>query len=54
LNAREGLAGRLQELRGLAKIPDARVHLDAVVPLLDAKMAHIAQVIELRRKQDTA
>ena len=54
MNAREGLAGRLQELRGLAKIPDARVHLDAVVPLLDAKMAHIAQVIELRRKQDTA
>ena len=53
-NVREGLAGRLQELRELTKIQDARVHLDAVVPLLTAKMAHTAQVIELRRKQDTA
>lgn len=54
LKVRDELDGRLQELRQLTAIPDARVHLEAVGPLLVAKMAHIAQVIELRRQQDTA
>ena len=54
LKVRDELDGRLQELRQLTAIPEARVHLEAVGPLLAAKMAYIAQVIELRRQQDTA
>jgi signal transduction histidine kinase/ActR/RegA family two-component response regulator len=51
---RDGLDGRLQELRQLTLIPEARDHLDAVRPLLAAKLSHMSQVIELRSQPDTA
>ena len=54
LKVRDSLDGRLKELRELTLLPDAHAHVDNVVPLMAAKLAHIAQVIELRRQQDTA
>ncbi len=48
------LKERLHGLRKHTTRPDARAHLDTVAPLLDAKLAHLAQVIELNDKNDTA
>jgi two-component system CheB/CheR fusion protein len=42
------------ELRRLILISAAKKHLDAAVPLIDAKMAELAQVIVMRRNNDTA
>ena len=52
LAVREGLPGQLQDLRGLTLIGAAQGHLDAVVPLLEAKLEEIARSIALRRNGD--
>ena len=51
---RDGVAGRLQELRSLTRIDAARRNLDTLVPLVDAKMAEMAGVIESKRRGETA
>ncbi len=48
----DGVRGQLQELRRSTQIPSARAHLEAVTPLMDAKLAEMAQAIDLRRHQD--
>ena len=54
LAVRDHVGGQLQGLGQLASTDQARKHLDAVAPLLEAKLAGLAAVIELRRKQDIA
>jgi PAS domain S-box-containing protein len=49
LAARDGIRGDLQELVGLATTDSARSHLEALVPMADAKLADLASVIEVRR-----
>ena len=52
LAVRDRIRGNLQELRQLTLIPAAENRLDALVPLVDARLAHISQAIELRRDRD--
>ena len=54
LALRDGIRNRLEELRPLTLNGAGRKHLDAMAPLVDAKLAELAQVIELRRNQDLA
>ena len=54
LAVRDRVGGQLQELGQLASTDHARKHLDAVAPLMEAKLAGLATAIELRRKQDIA
>ena len=49
---RDSVSVRLKELRELTLIRDAHKHLDALSPLMDAKMAEMSHVIELRRNND--
>jgi PAS domain S-box-containing protein len=44
--------GQLNDLRHEAAGNPSRLHLDAIVPLMDAKLLEMAQVIQLRRDQD--
>jgi PAS domain S-box-containing protein len=52
LAVRNNVGKRLQALRELTVVPEADRHLDAVVPLVDAKLAHMSRVIDLRRSGD--
>jgi len=52
LAVRDRVSGQLVKLRQLTQSGAALAHLDAVGPLLDAKMAELAVVIALRRTQD--
>src|ERR1017187_8906847 len=52
LAVRDSVRDRLEELRKLTVIPAAHQYLDAVSPLMDAKLAELAHVIELRRNND--
>ncbi|MCX7050172.1 MAG: CHASE3 domain-containing protein, partial [Candidatus Sumerlaeota bacterium] len=54
LMVRNGIRGQLKQLRQLTSINSARQHLDALAPLIDRKLAYLAQNIELRRKDDMA
>jgi PAS domain S-box-containing protein len=54
LAVRDRVTGNLQELRQITLIPEAHQHLDAISPLMEAKMAEMLKVIELRRNHDTA
>ncbi len=54
LAVRDNIGAHLAELRRITLIPAADKHLDAIAPLVDAKMAEIAQVIELRRNHGVA
>jgi PAS domain S-box-containing protein len=51
LKAREGMQASLDELRKLTEIPNAQRHLDALFPLVDAKLAEMARVIDQRKSQ---
>jgi PAS domain S-box-containing protein len=51
---KSGVRGNLEELRRLTEVPAAQAHLDAMFPLLDAKLANLAAGIESRRSHDTA
>jgi two-component system CheB/CheR fusion protein len=53
LAVHDSVRGSLKELRQLTLISAARKHLDAIAPLMDAKLAELSQVIELRRNHDT-
>ena len=52
LAVRDGIGGRLEALRPLTPNAAATKHLDALAPLVDAKLAEMAQGVELRRHQD--
>ena len=52
LAQRGGIEKRLQELKKNTLLPASRVHLDAVMPMLDDLLADIAQSIDLRRDND--
>ncbi len=52
LNVRDDISKHLLELRQLSLSSAAQEHLDALVPLVDAKLAEIATVIALRRHHD--
>jgi two-component system CheB/CheR fusion protein len=52
LAVRDSVRGQLEELRQLTLISAAHKHLDALAPLLDAKLAEMSHVIELRRNHD--
>ncbi|MDO8926962.1 MAG: PAS domain S-box protein [Sideroxyarcus sp.] len=54
LVAQDGLAAHLQELRRNTTIAAAQEHLTTLSPLIDAKSAELARVIELRRMNDFA
>ena len=54
LVVRDGISRHLQELRSLTLDRAAGKHLDALVPLVAAKLAEMSQVIELRRHNDMA
>jgi len=49
---RGSVGGHLEQLRQLAMISTAQKHLDTLAPLIDAKLAEMAQVIALRRNDD--
>jgi PAS domain S-box-containing protein len=53
LKVRDGLDDSLKQLRQRTLIPEAHAHLDALAPLLGAKLLHMSQVIELRREEET-
>ena len=50
LLARSTLPAQLQTLNELTLLPSAQVHLDAVTPLVDAKLEALQRVIDLRRQ----
>ncbi len=52
LAVRDGIGGQLAELRQLTTLSAGQKNLDALAPLIDAKLAQLAYVIELRRKND--
>ena len=43
------LTGKLNDLRNHTTLPAAQQHLDAIRPLLDRKLAHMAEVVALSR-----
>jgi len=46
--------GRLERLRTLTSISAGKQHLEALAPLIESKLAQLAEVIELRRGHDMA
>jgi len=52
LAARDNVSNMLKELHQLTRIKAAQKHLDAIAPLMDAKMAEMSQLITLRRSQN--
>ncbi|MFO7685214.1 MAG: response regulator [Desulfobacterales bacterium] len=54
LAIRDSVRGQLKELRQLNSISAAQKHLDALAPLMDAKLAEVSHLIELHRNQDAA
>ena len=52
LAVRDRVKNHLEELSQMALISAAHQHLEAIAPLMDAKMAEMADVIEFRRKND--
>ncbi len=51
-SARDRVSAMLKALRQITAITAAQKHLDAIVPLMDAKMAEMSQLITLRRNQN--
>ncbi|MFA5914149.1 MAG: CHASE3 domain-containing protein, partial [Burkholderiales bacterium] len=51
---RDSVRGHLDELRRLSLIDAAREHLDAAAPLVDAELAEMSRVVELRRNRDVS
>jgi PAS domain S-box-containing protein len=52
LAVRDSISGDLQKLRQHTQISAAHQHLDALAPLIDAKLAYFSHNIELRRNND--
>ena len=51
---RESIPARLKALRQLTEESAAAKHLSAMAPLIDAKLVHMAKVVQIRRNQDVA
>ena len=54
LSARGALSGQLQELRRLTQDDAGRLHLEAMAPLIDAKMGELERIVQLVDKHDMA
>ena len=54
LAVRDSISGHLEELRQLTLISAGHKHLDAMAPLIVAKLAEMSHVIALRRNHDMA
>jgi signal transduction histidine kinase/AmiR/NasT family two-component response regulator len=54
LAVRDTVQGDLQAVRLATSIGAAKNHVDALVPLIDAKLAELAEIIELRRHHDVS
>jgi signal transduction histidine kinase/DNA-binding response OmpR family regulator len=52
LVVRNSLSSKLEELRRFAPGSATRLHLDAIAPLMQAKLAELAETIEARRNND--
>ena len=52
LAVRDSISEQLLKLRQLASISDTKKHLDAISPLIDAKLAEMSHAIELRRQHN--
>lgn len=52
LAVRDTLDGQLDELRRMTKLSAGQKHIDTLAPLIDAKLAELARMVELRRKND--
>jgi PAS domain S-box-containing protein len=52
LAVRTDIVKRLQALRDLTVVLEAERHLDALVPLVDARLDHMSRVIDMRRSGD--
>ena len=52
LAVRDGITGYLGELRQMIHLDEARRYTNALAPLVDAKLAEMARVIEVRRSHD--
>ena len=52
LAVRDDINGRLKILQSLTSVAAARKHLEAVTPLVAAKLAQMSNAIELRRNHD--
>jgi PAS domain S-box-containing protein len=52
LVAHDSIRGHLEELRQYSSISAAHKHLDALVPLIDAKLAEMSKFIELRHNHE--
>ena len=51
---RDSISSYLDQLRQMTSISSAHQHLDAIAPLIDAKMAELSHTIELRRTHHMA
>ena len=51
---RDSITADLAKLRQLTLLPTAQQHLDALVPLVAAKLVHMSEIIALRRERDMA
>ncbi|MBT9612866.1 MAG: PAS domain S-box protein, partial [Burkholderiales bacterium] len=52
LAVRQNISGQLEKLRQLTLISAAAKHLDALAPLIEAKLTYMSRAIELRRNHD--
>ncbi len=52
LAVRDNISGQLKKLRQLTSISDGDKHLDALTPLVEAKLAYLARNIELQHNHD--
>ncbi|MCK9389640.1 MAG: PAS domain S-box protein, partial [Sulfuritalea sp.] len=52
LAVQKHITGSLKDLRRITLVSAAQKHLDTVAPLMDAKLAELSRVIELRRNHD--
>ena len=52
LSQRDNMSGRLAELRPLVLVDAAQKYLDVLAPLVDAKLADMSGIVELRRRND--
>jgi len=54
LSVRDRITGHLTALRQMLKVNGSLNHVDALIPLIDAKLVEMARVIEMCRNHDTA
>jgi len=52
LAVRDNIGDQLKSLRALTLLPASQKNLDSMAPLIDAKLAEMAHVIDVRRNGD--